>query len=69
MNKTPLYLMTLLVTFIAIVNLGRFFWDITITVDGIVLPGWTGAIAFVILGLLAAWSFKSLLSSSGSSDR
>lgn len=67
MQKTPLYLITLLITLVAILNLGRFIFDIPITVDGIaVLAPWTGAVAFVVLGLLASWAFKSLWSSDSS---
>ncbi len=64
MDKTPLYLTTCLIAFVAIANLIRFFWNISITVGTFVLPGWTGGILFILLGLLTAWSFRSLWSSS-----
>lgn len=60
MDKTPLVLTTLLITIVAIANLIRFLWNIPIIVGSLVLPGWTGGVAFIILGLLAAWSIWSL---------
>ena len=59
-NKTPLVLITLLVTLAALANLARFFWDISLSIGPVVLPGWTGGIFFIVLALLAAWSFKAL---------
>lgn len=59
-DKTTLLLTTLLVTVGAIANLARFFWNISIVVGTLVLPGWTGALFFIALGLLATWSFRAL---------
>lgn len=63
MDKTPLYLISSFIALGAIANLARFFWDIPAIIGPIFLPGWTGAVLFIVLGLLAAWSFKSLFSS------
>lgn len=59
-DKATLFLTTLFVTFGAIANLVRLFWNIPVTIGSCFLPGWTGAIFFVGLGLLATWSFRAL---------
>jgi hypothetical protein len=59
-NKTTLLLSSLFVVFVAIANLIRMLWDISLSIGPIYLPGWTGAIAYFLLGLLALWSFRSL---------
>lgn len=59
-EKTPLFLLTLLVTVGAIANLVRLYWNIPICIGSFILPGWTGAFAYLLLGLLAAWSFRAL---------
>lgn len=59
-DKTTLILTTFFVIFAAIANLIRFLWDIPISIGSCILPGWTGAIFFLGLGLLAAWSFRAL---------
>jgi|GEM_PF-5629868 len=59
-EETPLIILTLLVTFAAIANLVRLLWNIPILIGTFYLPGWTGSVAFIILGLLAAWSFRAL---------
>lgn len=66
-EKTPLIIVSCLVAFIAIVNLVRLLWNIPICIGSFVLPGWTGAIAFLVFGLLAAWSFRALCSDSRAS--
>jgi hypothetical protein len=62
MNKTPLFILSLVVTLQAIANLVRFLWDIPVMIGSFPLPGWTGALFFVFLGLLAAWAFRALYS-------
>lgn len=63
MNKTPLYIITILISLVALANLARFFWNIPITLGSLLtLPAWTGAVAFIVLGLLAAWAFQALYS-------
>lgn len=62
-NRTPLFIVTLLVAGAALVHLARLFWNVTATVGDFSFPGWTGAVFFLILGMLAAWSFRSLLRS------
>lgn len=59
-EKTPLIILTFLITFVAIANLVRLLWNIPMIIGSFYLAGWTGAIAYVILGLLAAWSFRAL---------
>jgi len=59
-ERTPLVILTFLITFIAIANLVRLFWNIPIMIGTFVLPGWTGSIAYVACALLAAWSFRAL---------
>lgn len=59
-DKATLLLTILLVTFAAIANLVRLLWNISISIGTVVLPGWTGGIFFIGLGLLAAWSFRAL---------
>jgi hypothetical protein len=59
-EKLPLLLCVLLVTIGAIANFVRFLWDIPISLGTFVLPGWTGGILFIMLGLLSAWAFKAL---------
>lgn len=61
-EKTPLIILAFLVTFGAIANLVRLIWNIPLCIGTFVLPGWTGAIFFIVLGLLAAWSFRALCS-------
>jgi uncharacterized membrane protein len=59
-DKATLILITLLVTFAAIANLVRLFWNIPVSIGSFILPGWTGAFFFLVLGLLSAWSFRAL---------
>ncbi len=59
-NKTALLTCASLLTCGAIANLARLFWNIPLSIGSLYLPGWTGAIAFVLLGLLAAWSFREI---------
>lgn len=59
-DKATLAIVCSVIALVAIANLGRFFWGITVTIGTVVLPPWTGGIAFVILGLLAAWGFRAL---------
>ncbi len=59
-DKNTLRLMTSFVTFAALANMVRFFWDIPVTIGRVFLPGWTGGIAYLVLGILAAWSFKAI---------
>lgn len=59
-DKTTLMLMALFITCGAIANLVRLFWDISFTIGNLVFPGWTGAIFFIVLGLLSAWSFRAI---------
>lgn len=61
LRMVPLYLSAILITIAAIANLIRFLLSINVTIGGNSIPPWTGAVAFVVLGLLAWWSFKSLL--------
>lgn len=58
--KFPLWLTSSLVAFVALANLFRFLWNIPVSVGSLILPGWTGGVAFIALGLLAAWSFRAL---------
>ncbi len=57
-DKGTLILTSSLVALIAIVNLGRLLWNIPIIIGSLTLPGWTGGILYLALGLLAAWSFR-----------
>lgn len=59
-EKTPLILIACLITFGAIANLVRLLWNIPVSIGTVTLPGWTGSIFFLVLGLLAAWSFRAL---------
>ncbi len=59
-DKTTLMVTTLWVTFTAIANLVRLFWNIPVSIGSLILPGWTGALFFLALGLLSAWSFRAL---------
>lgn len=59
-DQLPLLIGTLCITFSALANLVRFLWNIPVAVGSFQLPGWTGGIAFVVLGLLAAWMFQAL---------
>ena len=61
-TRISLLLTTCLVTFVAIANLVRLFWNLSITIGPLALPGWTGAFFFLGLGLLAAWSFREIAS-------
>lgn len=65
-DKNTLRLITLLVTFAALANLARFFWNVSVSIGTVVLPGWTGGIAYLLLGLLAAWSFRAIAGLSSS---
>ena len=59
-DKATLLLTTLCVTFGALANLVRLFWNIPVHIGTLTLPGWTGALFFVGFGLLAVWSFRAL---------
>ncbi|WP_075882692.1 hypothetical protein [Candidatus Protochlamydia sp. W-9] len=59
-NKNALLVSCTLITFVAIGNLIRLFWDISLSIGPLELPGWTGAIGFLLFGILAAWSFQEL---------
>ena len=59
-DKAVLTLTTSLIALSAIANLVRLFWNIPISIGTFILPGWTGALFFIALGLLAAWSFRAL---------
>lgn len=72
MCKTiPLYLCVILVALAALGNLARFIWNISADVGPVHLAGWTGGVAFLVLGVIAAWGFKALCPCCGScsSDR
>lgn len=60
--QSTLFLIILIVTFAAVANLARLLWDISIVVGPLTLPGWTGGIAYLALGLLASWAFRALFS-------
>lgn len=55
-----LFLPHFLVMLMAVANLGRVLWNIPVTVGTWIFPGWTGALLFIGLGLIAAWSFRAL---------
>lgn len=59
-EKAALTTTCCLLIFGALANLFRFFWDISVCIGAICLPGWTGAFAFILLGLLSSWSFREL---------
>lgn len=59
-DKATLVLTTLFVTFAALANLVRLFWNIPISIGSLYLPGWTGALLYLALALLATWSFRAL---------
>lgn len=59
-DKTTLLMTSSLVAFAAIVNLSRLLWNIPLSIGSCTLPGWTGALFYLGLGLLAAWSFRAL---------
>lgn len=61
-DKATLFLTILFVTLVAVANLVRLLWDIAIHVGPLTLPGWTGGVAFLGLGLLAMWAFRALAS-------
>lgn len=61
MKKAPLIVAGLIFSFVALANLARAIWEIPVTVNKIyTLEPWTGAVAFIIAGLLAIWMFSSL---------
>lgn len=66
MDKLPLVLTSLLIGIAAIANLVRFIWNIPVAVGSLFLPGWTGGVLFIILGLLSAWSLRAIFSSPSS---
>lgn len=59
-HKTALLTCAYLFTCGAIANLVRLFWNISLSLGSFSLPGWTGAIGFILLGLLGAWSFREI---------
>ncbi len=61
MPRTSLFLVTFIIALQAIANLIRFLWNIPVIVGSVVLPAWTGALFFIILGLLATWAFRTLM--------
>lgn len=60
MERAPLVLCVCFIALASIANLVRFLWDIPVMIGSLLLPGWTGAILFILLGLLAAWGFRAL---------
>lgn len=59
-DKTTLLLASFFVAFAALANLVRLIWDIPVSIGSLYLPGWTGGIAYFILGILSVWSFRAL---------
>ena len=59
-NQSIILTITLFITFAAIANLVRFFWDVSICIGSLILPGWTGGFAYLGFGLLSAFSFRAL---------
>ncbi|WP_068466752.1 hypothetical protein [Candidatus Protochlamydia phocaeensis] len=66
-DRTILFISSLVIALAAVASLIRFFWNIPVVVGCLTFPGWTGAIAFLLLGLLSSWSFRALYSLSPSS--
>jgi hypothetical protein len=61
MTKFSLYLPNFFIIVTAIANLVRFLWNIPMVIGNCFLPGWTGGVLFILLGLVAAWSFRALV--------
>lgn len=59
-DKATLAIICSVIALEALVHLSRLFWGISVTVGTVLFPPWTGGIAFLILGLLAAWGFRAL---------
>lgn len=59
-NKIIILITILFVAFVAIANLIRFFWNISVSIGLITLPGWTGAIFYIAFGLLTTFALKAL---------
>lgn len=59
-DRPALLTATALITFLAITNLIRLFWNISIYIGSFHLPGWTGLLFFLGLGTLAIWAWKEL---------
>lgn len=59
-EKLPLVIILVLVSFVALANLWRFFWNVSVHIDGVELPGWTGLVAFAVLGTLVLWAARAL---------
>lgn len=66
MEKTPFILSTCFITLLALAQLVRLIWNIPMQVGSLQFPGWTGAIFFIALGLLAAWCTQSLIAKDSS---
>ena len=60
MEKFILLVSAFVITFQALANLIRFLWDIPVMIGEVYLPGWTGALLFILLGLLAALMFRAI---------
>lgn len=61
-DRIPLLIAVLFIAAAAVGNLIRALWNIPVMIGSFLLPGWTGALIFIALGLLSAWAFKALLS-------
>lgn len=59
-NLLPLVIGAALIGFVSLANLVRLIWDIPAHIGAITLPGWSGGIAFVVLGLLSIWMFRAI---------
>lgn len=61
MKKTPVIVVGLFFCVGALLNLLRVIFDVPIIVGNwFVLPGWTGAIGFIVASLIAIWLFRAL---------
>ena len=45
-------------TLVAVVHLVRVFFQVTITVDTVVVPIWASVVAFLFVGALAVWLWR-----------
>lgn len=59
-KSIPVVLSVIIIALMAVGHLIRFIWHVPVIVGTFTVPLWFSGVCFIILGLLAAWSFKDL---------
>lgn len=60
MNKAPLIVAGVVFAVVALLQLLRFFFQISVDVNSVPLPLWVSGIAAIVSGALSVWMFSAL---------